>query len=189
MTDSILSLLIVQNQSIIHGYCMKSGRGWGQGKRRSHHPHQLPERRIKFSCVYLKKKNKNKKTVTSLHILCFFLITVCAKEGLHCVSAQCLTGTPRVYDDYMLCVVFAMCIRNIGLSWWLKGKESACNAGDLGLMPEWGRSPGKGHGNPLQYSCLENPHGQRTLGSYPRGCKESDTTERLSIYLRDIECV
>ena len=132
---------------------------------------------------------KKKKTVTSLHILCFFLITVCAKEGLHCVSAQCLTGTPRVYDDYMLCVVFAMCIRNIGLSWWLKGKESACNAGDLGLIPEWGRSPGKGHGSPLQYSCLENPHGQRTLGSYPRGCKESDTTERLSIYLRDIECV
>ena len=129
-----------------------------------------------------------KKTVTSLHILCFFLITVCAKEGLHCASVQCLTGTPRVYN-YMLCVVFAMCIRNIGLSWWLKGKESACNAGDLGLIPEWGRSPGKGHGNPLQYSCLENPHGQRTLGSYPLGYKESDTTERLSIYLRDIECV
>ena len=37
------------------------------------------------------------------------------------------------------------------------GKEFACNAGDLGLIPGWGRSPGGGHGNPLQYSCLENP--------------------------------
>ena len=42
------------------------------------------------------------------------------------------------------------------------GKESACNAGDLGLIPGLGRSPGGGHGNPLQYSCLENPHGQRS---------------------------
>ena len=46
--------------------------------------------------------------------------------------------------------------------------------------PGLGRSPGKGHGNALQYSCLENPHGQRSLVGYsPRG-PESDTTERLS---------
>ena len=36
------------------------------------------------------------------------------------------------------------------------GKESTCNAGDLPSIPELGRSPGGGHGNPLQYSCLEN---------------------------------
>ena len=61
------------------------------------------------------------------------------------------------------------------------GKESACNAGDLGLIPGLGKYPGGGHGNPLQYSCLENPHGQRSLAGYsPWGCKESDTTERLS---------
>ena len=36
------------------------------------------------------------------------------------------------------------------------GKESACNTGDLGLIPGSGRSPGEGNGNPLQYSCLEN---------------------------------
>ena len=40
---------------------------------------------------------------------------------------------------------------------WLSGKESACNAGDPGLIPGLGRSPGGTHGNPLQYSCLENP--------------------------------
>ena len=38
-----------------------------------------------------------------------------------------------------------------------EGKASACNAGDLGLIPGLGRSPGEGSGNPLQYSCLENP--------------------------------
>ena len=40
------------------------------------------------------------------------------------------------------------------------GKESASNMGDLGSIPRLGRSPGGGHGNPLQYSCLENPHGE-----------------------------
>ena len=40
------------------------------------------------------------------------------------------------------------------------GKESACNAGDLGSIPGLGRSPGEGNGNPLQYSCLENPMGR-----------------------------
>ena len=43
------------------------------------------------------------------------------------------------------------------------GKESACNARDLGSIHGLGRSPGGGHGNPFQYSCLENPHGQRCL--------------------------
>ena len=37
------------------------------------------------------------------------------------------------------------------------GKASACSAGDLGLIPGLGRSPGEGNGTPLQYSCLENP--------------------------------
>ena len=44
-----------------------------------------------------------------------------------------------------------------GLPWWLSGKESACNAGDVSLIPGSGRSPGEGNGNPLQYSCLGNP--------------------------------
>ena len=44
--------------------------------------------------------------------------------------------------------------------------ESACNAGDLGSIPGLGRYPGGGPGNPLQYSCLENPHGQRSLEGY-----------------------
>ena len=59
-------------------------------------------------------------------------------------------------------------------------KESACNAGDLGSIPGLGRSPGGVHGNPLQYSCLENPHGQRSWQAAVQwGRKELDTTEVL----------
>ena len=46
------------------------------------------------------------------------------------------------------------------------GKESTCNAGHLVSIPGLRRSPGEGHGNPLQYSCLENPHGHRSLAVY-----------------------
>ena len=60
-------------------------------------------------------------------------------------------------------------------------KNPPANAGDItdvGSIPESGRSPGGWHSNPLQYSCLENPHGQRSLtGYHPQGGKESDTTE------------
>ena len=60
-------------------------------------------------------------------------------------------------------------------------KESACKVGDLG----WGDSQGGGHGNPLQYSCLENPHGQRSLLGYsPGGHKGLDTAEQLSARAR-----
>ena len=64
-------------------------------------------------------------------------------------------------------------------------KQSACNAGDPGSIPGWARSPGEGNGNPLQYSCLENPQGQRSLAGYsPWGCKSrtplSDSTATLN---------
>ena len=54
-------------------------------------------------------------------------------------------------------------------------KNPPANAGDVrdrGSIPRWGRSPGGGHGNPLQYSCLE-----KLMDTQPWGCKESDTTE------------
>ena len=60
-------------------------------------------------------------------------------------------------------------------------KNPPANAGnvrDSGSIPGLGRLPGGGHGNPLQYSCLENPHGQRSLASYsPWGRRESNATE------------
>jgi len=62
------------------------------------------------------------------------------------------------------------------------GKESTCNAGnsgDVGSIPGLGRSPGGGHGNPLQYSCLENPHGQRSLAGYSPWVTKSQTRLKL----------
>ena len=65
-------------------------------------------------------------------------------------------------------------------------KNLPANAGDIrdmGLILGWGRSPGGGHGNPLQYSCLENPHRQRSLVGYgPWDHKESDVTQQLSTH-------
>ena len=70
---------------------------------------------------------------------------------------------------------------NGGFSGGSDGKEPSSNAEDIrdmGLIPGLGRSPAGGHGNPLQDSCLENPHGQRSLGGYsPQGRTELDTTE------------
>ena len=60
-------------------------------------------------------------------------------------------------------------------------KEAACSVADLVSISWLGRSPGGGRGNPVQYSCLENLHGQRSLTGYsPRGRKESGMTVRLS---------
>ena len=60
-------------------------------------------------------------------------------------------------------------------------KNPPANAGDIrdtGSIPGLGRSPREGHGNPLQYSCLENIHGQRSLTGYnPQGHKALDKTE------------
>ena len=68
------------------------------------------------------------------------------------------------------------------------GKESSYSAGDLGLISGVGRSPGGGHGNPLQYSCLENLHGQRSLVGYsPWGRKELDMTEPTSTAQHEVK--
>ena len=59
------------------------------------------------------------------------------------------------------------------LPWWLTGKESACNAGGVGSITEPGRSPGEGYGNPLEYSCLENPMDRGAWWATGHGVTES----------------
>ena len=64
--------------------------------------------------------------------------------------------------------------------WWLRRKASVYNVGDLRSIPGLGSSLEEGNGNPLQYSCLENP---MDGGAWcPWGCKELDTTERLHFF-------
>ena len=61
------------------------------------------------------------------------------------------------------------------------GKESTCNAGNLGSIPGLGRSSGEGLGSPLQYSCLENPMDRGAWQNTVHGVTESDTAEWLSL--------
>ena len=77
------------------------------------------------------------------------------------------------YCQYVVIIIW-----NMDFPGSFAGRESTCNAGDPSSIPGSGRSPRGGHGNLLQYSCLENPHGQISLaGCHPWGHKELDTTE------------
>ena len=71
----------------------------------------------------------------------------------------------------ILAHLFTLC----GLPRWFSGKESACNAGDAGSIPESGRSPGGGNGNPLQDSCLETLWTEEAGGLQSMGLQKSRT--------------
>ena len=71
-----------------------------------------------------------------------------------------------------------------GLPQWLSGKESACKSGasgDTSSIPRSGRSPGGGHGNPLQYFCLENPVDRGAEWATVHGSQESDMPKQLTL--------
>ena len=65
-------------------------------------------------------------------------------------------------------------LKHLGFPDGSDGKESSCNVGDLGSIPGLGRSPGGGHGNPLQHSCLENPLNTGT-------CVQTDVQSRTQL--------
>ena len=69
-------------------------------------------------------------------------------------------------------ILFALCIPGGS-----EVKAAACNVGDLGLIPGSGKSPGEGNGNPLQYSCLENPMDGGAWWASVHGVAESHSTE------------
>ena len=89
-------------------------------------------------------------------------------------------GCKRVGHDLATKQEQCACNKNYHHGWASLVAQTVKNMGDLGSIPGLGRSPGEGQGNPLQYSCLENPHGQRSLADYsPWGFKGSDMTKRL----------
>ena len=78
-------------------------------------------------------------------------------------------ATFKIYylSNFKICITVLL---TMGLSWWLSSKDLPATAGDSSSIPGWGRSPGGGHGNPLQYSCLgipwtEEPGGLQSVGS------------------------
>ena len=103
---------------------------------------------------------------------------------INCVSFNCVSF---IILFYLHCWLISNNPIILVVAWGLmhfpggsNGKESASNAGDLGLIPGLERSPGEGNGYPLQSSCLGNPIEE--LGTLsPWGCKESNTTEGLSL--------
>ena len=72
-------------------------------------------------------------------------------------------------------LLFIHCNNMIGFPGGSEVKASACNAGDLGSIPGSGRSPGEGNGNPLQYSCLENPMDRGAWWTTVHGVAKSRT--------------
>jgi len=82
-----------------------------------------------------------------------------------------------VYSSISRVTIYCFLIHDKGFPGDSDSKESACNAGDLGLIPGLERSPGEGNGNPLQYSCLENSMHRVACRAAVHGVTESDTTE------------
>ena len=77
----------------------------------------------------------------------------------------------------------SLCLVKRGFAGGLDSKESACNAGGLGLIPGSGRPPGEGNGSPLRYSCLENPMGR---GAWRATVPESQSQTQLSNYVHSV---
>ena len=102
--------------------------------------------------------------------LSFLIYTVGTRKTPHSVlwvkrsTEEMSHKQDNSYYDYL--DLFKFIFLFVGFPGISEGKESACSVGDLGSIPGLGRSPGREHGNPLQYSCLENLHGQSSLVGY-----------------------
>ena len=109
---------------------------------------------------------------SSLHKHCELLGST---PGMHLWKCIHLTGMHLDLTEGCWEMTLNTC--DTGLPWWLSGKKSACQAGDVSAIPGSRRSPGEGNGNPLQYSCVENPMDRGSWQDTVHGApKELDTT-------------
>ena len=108
--------------------------------------------------------------VLHFHCICWHLLFILGFPGSYTgEESACNAGDPDTLDSCIQMIPrrrFSLpSAIFLGFPCGSDSKESACNVGDLGLIPELGRSPGERHDNPFQYSCLENPNGQRSLAN------------------------
>ena len=119
-----------------------------------------------------------------LNILLYNTGTTVVPMPQDCLNRCKVTKTVPGISECPVIVIFFQSLENLGF----KGnhlspvsplaqlrKESSCHVGDQGLIPGLGRSPGEGHGNPLQHSCLENPMDRGAWGATVHGVAKSQT--------------
>ena len=150
------------------------------------HPFKVYNRESSEMCIYPESIARLKITATSTS----FLVLLCSpsfltpphpfsfpRQPLICFLLLQLSLYFLEFDkmgSYSMSIFKLGFFDQRGFPGGSDGKKSACDVGEQGSIAGLGRSPGEGHGNPLQYSCLENPMDKRNLVSYsPWGCKDS----------------
>ena len=95
-----------------------------------------------------------------------------------------------IYSDfnYWSFIIYDLLLSYKGLPCSSDSEESTCNVGDLGLIPELGRSPGERNGNPLQYSCIENPTDRGAWWTTVHGVVKSQTWLKEMVKDREAWC-
>ena len=123
--------------------------------------------------------------------LIFLLCLPCIRQKLATLwwgtALSTIGNTDRYKIQYLPLSWSKQACIQLGLPWWLSGKESACNAGDRGdasSIPGLGKSPGGEHGNPRHYSCLENTMDRGALwATVHRIAKSWTQLKRLNMHL------
>ena len=135
---------------------------------------QLLDHMVKL-CLALRKKQKQMPGKLSSKVTVLFCTPTSDEwqfsiAPYHCQHLMLSVSADFSHGDSCVVIFHYFNLQFLG------GSESTCNAGDLDSTPELGRSLRGGHGKPLQYPCLDNPHGQRSLVGYsPWGRKDSVT--------------
>ena len=98
------------------------------------------------------------------------------------ISCECKKHNWSVKAASFNCFISWFCSLILGLPQWLREKESCCagDSEDVGSIPGWGRSPGRGHGNLLRCSCLKNPMDRGAWWAVVHGVSELKTTEETA---------